>query len=1052
MSRVVFSARAAQSPAQHHLPALGLFALTAALAVALVCATLSAPAGAQPVPVAWDGGGASPPSGLWDTNTNWVNNTAPVSGDSVTFNLPSTYTVTFNPFAQIATLQDLTVSDGLVTFTSNGTPSSALQVRYGSDPDVLLNGGGLVLGTSGNPFDLIADDELTVQNGSQLSVNFGSEVLVSRLLLGQSGNGTIVVDGAGSKLTTTTFLDNDLGLNGYTAELVFRNSARGDLFNTTSSASDVKLADSNVPGTVATLSVESDADLTIGGLSLASNSTVGATATLNISGSGSTVTQSYGYVTVGSYSGSSTGAINIGTTASGGTLTTAGGLDVRDTGTVTIGSGANSGTLNANGAVTIRGIVVVNNGALVPSGAVTVNGNGQLFVGSNGSASVNLPAGQTMNVSGGGFASFNYFNATNTNIYNIRDAGSRLEAIGADVNLGAQVNISNGGALFSSGILQNIGTISIKDDGSALTIAPGGGLIVASTIDVIDDGSLIVGSTTTLFSESGYNGVINIDGGTVDLQTIDNRGGDINFMAGSLSFMGDLTVGTGSFLGNNLTLRSDQRLTLSGTTTVDAGRTLALDGGTLTTGHLDINGTFNFIAGTLEITQAGATIAHPFITGPNTVISLNADNISLGDASTVVGFQHQGVLLVGSNTVTLNSAAYVHLGVATALFGGTINAPNGVSLGSDSNFQGYGTINSRVVGELGSVIEANGGALVLGDAASPAGFNFAGELRVRQHSVTLRSSSQAALGNLTTLGHEDGGGVAIAGTLNATNGLVVDFGDAITGYGTVSSTNTLAKRTIINGTAEGSFPSQPLTFTGYVKGVGTFNNVIFTGTFDPGLSPAILTVGNLAFSSTNTLIMELGGTAPGGGHDQIQSSGTLALDGTLLVTLINGFNPAAGNSFNLFDWAGLAGAFDTLQLPALSGSLVWDTTQLYTTGVLLVAAPGLPGDYNLDSIVDAADYVVWRKTGINGQPGYNTWRANFGQPGGSGAGATASANAAVPEPTSLALLLLAAVVGMRHRTRRRVSPKLATASASARRTYCRGLVGVAGWPGFELNP
>ncbi len=96
--------------------------------------------------------------------------------------------------------------------------------------------------------------------------------------------------------------------------------------------------------------------------------------------------------------------------------------------------------------------------------------------------------------------------------------------------------------------------------------------------------------------------------------------------------------------------------------------------------------------------------------------------------------------------------------------------------------------------------------------------------RTKQHAVTLNTSIQAALGNLTTLGSG-----AAAGTLNATNGIVVDFGDAISGFGTVNSTNTLAKRSVINGVAQGTSAAQRLTFTGYVKGVGTFNNVNFTG-------------------------------------------------------------------------------------------------------------------------------------------------------------------------------------------------------------------------------
>ena len=41
----------------------------------------------------------------------------------------------------------------------------------------------------------------------------------------------------------------------------------------------------------------------------------------------------------------------------------------------------------------------------------------------------------------------------------------------------------------------------------------------------------------------------------------------------------------------------------------------------------------------------------------------------------------------------------------------------------------------------------------------------------------------------------------------------------------------------------------------------------------------------------------------------------------------------------------------------------------------------LPGDFDASGVVDAADYVVWRK--VNGTPaGYNLWRSNFGIPPG----------------------------------------------------------------------
>jgi glucose/arabinose dehydrogenase len=64
------------------------------------------------------------------------------------------------------------------------------------------------------------------------------------------------------------------------------------------------------------------------------------------------------------------------------------------------------------------------------------------------------------------------------------------------------------------------------------------------------------------------------------------------------------------------------------------------------------------------------------------------------------------------------------------------------------------------------------------------------------------------------------------------------------------------------------------------------------------------------------------------------------------------------------------------------------------------------GDYNDDGTVDAADYVVWRKTDGT-QEGYDAWRAHFSQTTGSGATGSASAPT-VPEPATLVMLMFAA--------------------------------------------
>jgi hypothetical protein len=99
-----------------------------------------------------------------------------------------------------------------------------------------------------------------------------------------------------------------------------------------------------------------------------------------------------------------------------------------------------------------------------------------------------------------------------------------------------------------------------------------------------------------------------------------------------------------------------------------------------------------------------------------------------------------------------------------------------------------------------------------------------------------------------------------------------------------------------------------------------------------------------------------------------------------------------------------------------------DAAGLEDIGWTLGTLPGVSGDYNNNGVVDADDYVVWRKnvgknvtlpnrvtTGMIGTADYNAWRANFGKSvSGSGSGLLA-AGGTVPEPTAgvlVALLLL----------------------------------------------
>lgn len=88
-----------------------------------------------------------------------------------------------------------------------------------------------------------------------------------------------------------------------------------------------------------------------------------------------------------------------------------------------------------------------------------------------------------------------------------------------------------------------------------------------------------------------------------------------------------------------------------------------------------------------------------------------------------------------------------------------------------------------------------------------------------------------------------------------------------------------------------------------------------------------------------------------------------------------------------------------------------DVRALDVIGYNRVATP-LAGDFNFNGVVDAADYLVWRKA--NGtQTSFDVWRAHFGQNAGSDAASGASA--AILEPASQLMLIVGLLAVIPHR-------------------------------------
>jgi hypothetical protein len=145
-----------------------------------------------------------------------------------------------------------------------------------------------------------------------------------------------------------------------------------------------------------------------------------------------------------------------------------------------------------------------------------------------------------------------------------------------------------------------------------------------------------------------------------------------------------------------------------------------------------------------------------------------------------------------------------------------------------------------------------------------------------------------------------------------------------------------------------------------------------------------------------------------------------APDGNGFLAGILGFANGSGNISRY--------AFDGTFLGTFAGAGQGGFTEATAFVVVPTQLAGLIGDFNSDGVVNAADYVVWRKAsptatlpnddtpGVVDASDYADWRANFGKSV-PASGAELGANP-VPEPAGVLLLFIAILAGslVRNRT------------------------------------
>jgi autotransporter-associated beta strand protein len=420
--------------------------------------------------------------------------------------------------------------------------------------------------------------------------------------------------------------------------------------------------------------------------------------------------------------------------------------------------------------------------------------------------------------------------------------------------------------------------------------------------------------------------------GVLSLSGTSTTNAPIYLHEGGLRLLTDTAIGNGRLEVWSFPSSSDQTLEAVGNRTF--ANPLRIGSGVTFLGAGNVNFTDptpKVLSGSLTHSSDGNTIINgKFDIGANGSVVVNDGALTLGDAAVVNGFTSAGQIIILRGTLSLRSLNFITL-PHIILGGGTLDVPNGYAIPLGAALQGAGAVTGRVASANGSSVVALGD-LRLGDDKSVAGVNLDGELYTDRRIVELLDANQAVLGSLTHLGN-----VLQNGTLVSTHGFVLNFGRNITGRGQIQSNNALADAAIINGDVRGDSETSDLEFTGYVKGVGTFNNVAFSGTFSPGLSPTLMATGNVTFTSSNVLEIEIGGLNRGSQYDAIDITGLATLGGTLRISLTNSFSPSLGSQFLILQGP-QTGSFSSLDLPALGTGLTWDVSRLYGDGVLQVVA------------------------------------------------------------------------------------------------------------------
>ena len=286
--------------------------------------------------------------------------------------------------------------------------------------------------------------------------------------------------------------------------------------------------------------------------------------------------------------------------------------------------------------------------------------------------------------------------------------------------------------------------------------------------------------------------------------------------------------------------------------------------------------------------------------------------------------------VMATGTVVLNSAGNGFAG-GTVLYSGTVNINSLWALGGAV----YGGL-TFAGGNLQYAAALLNSAVDLTQDTSAGGTGLGGGVA---KPVTLAASATIdvngnAIAYTNTFGNGGSGALLVKSSLPG-GSLNLLSANNYSGTTTVSNATLLVNN--LTGSATGAGNVQVLN-GGILSGNGAVASSVTVaagGTLAVGNASDSLSIGNnLTLNSGSTLRFQIQPSPLT--NSSVTVAGTLTFGGAVIVTNLGGAL-VSGDSFQLFNANGIAGAVSTLTLPGLTNGLYWNTNLFFTSGTLVVA-------------------------------------------------------------------------------------------------------------------